>query len=1260
MKALVVLALSCGLALRAQEAEALIKQANAAITAQDYSGALRLLDQALRADPRSSEAWRNKARVRLLQEDFKRSLEEATRAIELDGNNHRAWATRAAAYLKLKEPARAEADARRSVELNADYAYGHAILGDAYFDQKRWKEASVSYGESVRADPNRAEAWSSRGAARLQMNDLRGAIEDFNEAERIKPSIPHTFYNRGLARMRLKEYAAAEADFSKSIELGYRVELARTQRDKAIEGRRTAVDTAVSPPAKPGIIPTRDTVVVSAPPAGPPLTLAVKDATAEVRALPVAEIGLAIEGLRQMTGVGQREKEWGAKWQPYFDYPSPEVLGYFKKLNPLVEEIQAVRGASLQAVADFDGAWAEAVLSRAAGDAQGVVAALAAAERHAQVVQSAGARLSQLQKRVEDLGDPPDAKAAKARAKAWMKGKPEGCSPVAKYAYQWRLSQVDAINIDIRMGNSFNSAQGRQANVPEVPWPAPEPAWCQWLDGGKNGPEPKGAQPATEVIRAANQWVNTVYLTQGVEPGLQIHFFKNIPADAAAREIVAKGKIAPYPLPGYTPPRGSAPVKTAEAPKPDPPVTAAAPKDQKEAQEEARWRAEAIAEKEDLIKLIQRNLAKDEAEWSAEKDPQRKESLYLRVLNNRSAIQQERDLVQSLKTGQYVHTRTESDQYCHDLMIVRTVEHNQAVAETRRLAAAVEKMAAGGEPDQVKQLQDFVARQVTAKDLAEGNYGKVRQAAQAVFDTVQGRREQRFAASLEEAIRNDDYLTRAQRVKAVAAVTLLVTGIAAPMYAGSAATAAGMGAEAATAAVTATSHAVTAVNMTYGGVTGFIEGGPKEMVKQVIGMSGVPGLVVSEMMTGYQRGGLVSEGGFTGALERGVEAFLAAKGVEAVFSRVGAWWAGGAPQTTAPPRSKMTVGEMLESQEFQLARNMAQQKINRLQQSAARIRELRAKGAPAAEIAAAEATHLQRTTAVSEDLLAKRMLKAGGRQARAGKGDAALGQLEQDYAAAVETIHRTQVDPAFNKAVSAAGYHWRRKRLNGPWERGGNLEFRDIRHAGAGNTANTDRDKGLVEMANDGQYIYQLYKGDKPIKLADAERDLQQIYNQSYTAATGGNAQMAQNSITTSGSGESYRDLTYTHLTDPANVSRINKGWAGQSVEVLQNKVTHGGPGQGDFANLFRKIDGANQAAKDIEQRLLPILKAQQAKATGPRAAEIGQDMEKWKAIQGALSRIETDPVGASRELRVLTGMDSIGEVADAIGKRFLGAVKLQ
>ena len=115
--------------------------------------------------------------------------------------------------------------------------------------------------------------------------------------------------------------------------------------------------------------------------------------------------------------------------------------------------------------------------------------------------------------------------------------------------------------------------------------------------------------------------------------------------------------------------------------------------------------------------------------------------------------------------------------------------------------------------------------------------------------------------------------------------------------------------------------------------------------------------------------------------------------------------------------------------------------------------------------------------------------------------------------------------------------------------------------------------------------------------------------------------------------------------------STITKG------SIVYANGTVGASGTGEFASLFKKIDGANQAAKDIEQRLLPFLKGNQAKATGNKVAELGQDMVRWKEISKALQNVEKDPVAASRQLRVLTGLDSVGEVADLVSKRFIGSV---
>jgi hypothetical protein len=1115
-------------------------------------------------------------------------------------------------------------------------------------DAGKYEQAVELADRAIKDNPSLSEAWRVRANAKRMVADWEGAREEWTLALNKDQKMEAARKKLAEIGALIKSKMAAKGGGTKKSAF-----VSKAPDKTAIPG--LAVSPPVISPPKGELWSAPSSELVAIPFNAPSLAVSVSDPAGAIRALPLAELSFAQESLKALAGPlsAQGERAWSKKWQPFFDYPSPEILDYFHKINPILSEVQVIRATVNQAAQDFDAAWAEAVISHAVGDGEGAAIALAQAARHSQVIQSAGARMVDVQKRAQSLGNPPDPIAAKAKAKEWSrKWTQAGDSPeLAEYAYLWRVSQASARNADGRFSASMAGKSFTEF------WPADEATWCRWLSGGKQGPEPGGPKaPSQDLLKKANDWTNKVYDTSGVGPCLKIHFFQNVPAEVAARQVLDKGKVRPWRLPGFVHDDAKCLwCKGKEAAVAPPPVQVVETQDSK-AQREAELKAkqETIAEKEDLIRLIRSNLERDEAEWAREKDPRRKEELYLRVLNNRSAIQQEQDLIRSLKTGEYVRTRTPSDEYCHDLMIVRTVEHMKAVDETRRLAAAVERMAGKAEPDQVEQLRDFVERQITPKDLAEGNSAKVRQVAKAVFDSVQGRREQDVAKHLEEAVEYEDYELRAQRVKTISTLTLMVAGTAAPLGAAGSGTLLSAGGT--------SGEAVTAVNALYGASTGTIEGGPVEGIKQAAAMVSMTGLVASEMMTGYQRGGLVTSGGVAGSLERGVAAFMGGKLVEGIAGKAGAWWAGKA-RSNAPVLTRgkpgLTVDEFIEGQSFQLAKNTAQHRINEYRETAKKLAAARAAKADAVEIASLEAKRLQQAAKLNDDFLAKRILKAEGKASRAGRIGTAGAELEQDFAQAVETIQRTQVDPAFRRAVNDAGYHWRKKAPGGTWHKSGDLRFKDMRHGDAGKTVNTDRDLALEEMQNSPGEVYQLYKGDKPVNLSEAEKDLQEMYNRAYEGATGGNPHSAMQNITTSRSLEAYKDLAYTHLNDPANIERINKGWAGQAADVLQYKVTHAGAGQGELSTLIKKIDGANQAAKDIDKRLLPLLKAGRAKATGKKAVELDQDIERWRSIQKALDGVERDPVAAGRQLRVLTGLDGIGEVTNLVEKAFLGAAKM-
>ncbi|HCX01078.1 MAG TPA: hypothetical protein DHO02_01415, partial [Syntrophaceae bacterium] len=93
-------------------------------------------------------------------------------------------------------------------------------------------------------------------------------------------------------------------------------------------------------------------------------------------------VSAAMETFRQTMGElsPEEEKRFSAKWGAYFDYPTPESVAYFNKLNPLLVEFLSLRAAIATAAVEFDGAWEEAVIAAGYESENGIREGLAIAE----------------------------------------------------------------------------------------------------------------------------------------------------------------------------------------------------------------------------------------------------------------------------------------------------------------------------------------------------------------------------------------------------------------------------------------------------------------------------------------------------------------------------------------------------------------------------------------------------------------------------------------------------------------------------------------------------------------------------------------------------------------------------------------------------------------------------------------------------------------------------------------------------------------
>lgn len=97
----------------------------------------------------------------------------------------------------------------------------------------------------------------------------------------------------------------------------------------------------------------------------------------------------------------------------YFDYPTPESVAYFNKLNPLLVEFLLLRAAIATAAVEFDGAWEEAVIAAGYESENGIREGLAIAEMQKNQLLTMQARLAQVVKEITAIGNPPDVQEAK-------------------------------------------------------------------------------------------------------------------------------------------------------------------------------------------------------------------------------------------------------------------------------------------------------------------------------------------------------------------------------------------------------------------------------------------------------------------------------------------------------------------------------------------------------------------------------------------------------------------------------------------------------------------------------------------------------------------------------------------------------------------------------------------------------------------------------------------------------------------------------
>ena len=149
--------------------------------------ALKLVDQAIKIDPKNSEAFKWRGTFYFNLSDYNKALTAYNRSLELDPNSSSAAKSK----------------------------------GDTLSWLNRSGEAITSYSEAIRLDPSDAAAFRERGREKsFILKQHAAGLADLNKAIQIDSSDRYAYQARAVAKTWLDDFTGACVDIKKAKQLG--------------------------------------------------------------------------------------------------------------------------------------------------------------------------------------------------------------------------------------------------------------------------------------------------------------------------------------------------------------------------------------------------------------------------------------------------------------------------------------------------------------------------------------------------------------------------------------------------------------------------------------------------------------------------------------------------------------------------------------------------------------------------------------------------------------------------------------------------------------------------------------------------------------------------------------------------------------------------------------------------------------------------------------------------------------------------------
>lgn len=195
-----------------------------------------LLDEALRLDPGSAEAWNELGGVAMAKEDYALALEHFEQALAAKDGLVFALLNAGQAADKIGEAKKAEAFFRRALATDPSSAQGHQGLGLTLAKSGQIDEGEKHLLEAVRLRPGLSAAWNNLGVLYLQQGDFKKAVEALEHGIAAAPGDDLLYLNLGRVYVQNQKYAEARSAMERLLRVHPGSRVAR----KALEDLKNA------------------------------------------------------------------------------------------------------------------------------------------------------------------------------------------------------------------------------------------------------------------------------------------------------------------------------------------------------------------------------------------------------------------------------------------------------------------------------------------------------------------------------------------------------------------------------------------------------------------------------------------------------------------------------------------------------------------------------------------------------------------------------------------------------------------------------------------------------------------------------------------------------------------------------------------------------------------------------------------------------------------------------------------------------------